>query len=191
VLCLFSGVFRNASQGSDQGLISIRTGRTIAQSLCLNNSLDTFYGHSISITGISEIMFAEGGHRVSEEFAKQSDLELLTLIKRVEQELERRKLASKEALKIEIEEKLRANGLDLGDLFPEAGGKARKARATTETGETKEVRAKYRDPVSQETWSGRGAHPPLWVKRIMAERVWTLEEFKRSGEYEAWGNGER
>ena len=57
----------------------------------------------------------------------------------------------------EIEEKLRTAGLDLGDLFPEAGGKGRKARATSETGEPRPVKAKYRDPVSHETWSGRGA----------------------------------
>jgi hypothetical protein len=47
---------------------------------------------------------------VSEEFANQSDLELLSLIKRVEHELERCKRASKDKLKEEIEEKsLRAD----------------------------------------------------------------------------------
>ncbi len=121
---------------------------------------------------------------MSEEFVNQSDHELLALIKRAEQELERRRLASKEKLKVEIEEKLRANGLELGDLFPGAGGKGRKVRATSETDEAKPVKVKYRDPVSQETWSGRGARPPHWVKRILAERGWTLEEFKQSGEYE-------
>ncbi len=122
---------------------------------------------------------------MSEEFANLSDLELLSFVKRAEEELERRKRASKDKLKEEIEEKLRNAGLDLGDLFPGAGGKGRKARATSETDEAKPVKAKYRDPVSQETWSGRGAHPPHWVKRIMGERGWTLEEFKRSGEYGA------
>jgi DNA-binding protein H-NS len=120
---------------------------------------------------------------VSEEFADKSDLELDALIGRAEHELQQRKLASKEKLKAEIEEKLRANGLDLGDLFPEVGSKGRKT-GQSETGEGRPVKTKYRDPVSQETWSGRGAHAPLWVKRIMAERGWTLEEFKKSGEYE-------
>jgi DNA-binding protein H-NS len=69
--------------------------------------------------------------------------------------------------------------------FPVAGVKGRKAHTNSETGEARAVKAKYRDPVSQETWSGRGARPPLWVKRIMAERGWTLEEFKLSGEYDA------
>jgi DNA-binding protein H-NS len=121
---------------------------------------------------------------MSEEFADKSDLELVALIGRAEHELQRRKLASKGKLKEEIEEKLRNAGLDLGDLFPEAGSKGRKPRASSETGEARPVKAKYRDPVSQEEWSGRGARPPLWVKKIMAERGWTLDEFKRSGEYE-------
>jgi DNA-binding protein H-NS len=121
---------------------------------------------------------------VSEEFANLSGLEIQALIGRAEHELQRRKLASKEKLKTEIEEKLRASGLELDDLFPETGGKRRKARATSETGEARPVKAKYRDPVSQETWSGRGARPPHWVKWIMAERGWTLEEFKQSGEYD-------
>jgi DNA-binding protein H-NS len=121
---------------------------------------------------------------VSDEFANKSDVEIQALIGRAEHELQRRMLVSKEKLKEEIEEKLKANGLELGDLFPEAGGKARKAQGT-ETGEARPVIPKYRDPVSHETWSGRGARPPLWVKRIMAERGWTLEEFKKSGEYEA------
>jgi DNA-binding protein H-NS len=121
---------------------------------------------------------------VSEEFANQSDLELLALIKRVEEELERRKKASKDKLKEEIAEKLRNAGLDIGDLFPEVGSKGRKPRGS-ETGEGRPVKIKYRDPVSQEAWSGRGARPPLWVKRIMGERGWTLEEFKRSDEYDA------
>jgi DNA-binding protein H-NS len=121
---------------------------------------------------------------MNDEFANKSDLELQALIGRAEHELKLRKLLFKEKLKEEIEAKLQNAGLDLGDLFPEAGGKGRKARAISETGEATPVKAKYRDPVSREIWSGRGARPPLWVKRIMVERGWTLEEFKRSGEYD-------
>jgi DNA-binding protein H-NS len=119
---------------------------------------------------------------VSDEFSHLSELELLSLIGRAEQELELRKSTSKDKLKQEIEEKLKSAGLDIGELFPEAAGKRK--RKSAESGEGKPVPAKYRDPVSQETWSGRGARPPLWVKRIMAERGWTLDEFKKSGEYD-------
>jgi DNA-binding protein H-NS len=122
---------------------------------------------------------------LSDEFLNLSDLELLSLIKRAEGELEHRKNAAREKLKEEIREKLQATGMDLSDLFPETGGKKRKTRTVADERETKEVKPKYRDPVSQETWSGRGARPPIWVKRMMAERGWTLEDFKQSGEYEA------
>ena len=121
---------------------------------------------------------------MSDEFANLSQLELLSLIKRAEEALEHRKHAAKDKLKEEIQEKLRASGMDLSDLFPETGGKKRKAKTPSQDDEVKEVKPKYRDPVSQETWSGRGARPPLWVKRIMAERGWYLEDFKKSGEYE-------
>jgi DNA-binding protein H-NS len=121
---------------------------------------------------------------LSDEFANLSEPDLRSLIKRAEEELERRKNASREKLKEEIHEKLRASGMDLSDLFPETGGKKRRGKAASDDAEVKEVKPKYRDPVSQETWSGRGARPPLWVKRIMAERGWSLEDFKKSGEYD-------
>jgi DNA-binding protein H-NS len=119
---------------------------------------------------------------VTDEFSHLSDLELLSLIKQAEQELELRKSRSKHKLKHEIEERLKSAGLDIGELFPEATDK--RQRKSSGSGDGKTVQAKYRDPVSQETWSGRGARPPLWVKRIMAERGWMLDEFKRSGEYD-------
>lgn len=118
------------------------------------------------------------------EFSNLSDLELLSLIKRAEDELEGRKVQARDRLRDEIHEKLKATGLSFDDLFPEIGGKPRKGNAASEDREKKPVKPKYRDPVSQETWSGRGARAPRWVLGIMAERGWSLEEFKRSGEYE-------
>ncbi len=119
---------------------------------------------------------------MSDEFKGLSELEIQALIGRAEHELQRRRLASKETLRLEIEEKLRATGLDLADLFPEAGGKVRKQRQVSDR---KPVKPKYRDPVSQEEWSGRGDRPPRWVLSILSQRGWTLEDFKKSGEYEA------
>ncbi len=121
---------------------------------------------------------------MSDEFANLSELELLSLIGRAESEIGRRKIASKEKLKEEIQERLKASGLDLGDLFPEAAGKKQKSKSASPDIEVKEVKPKFRDPVSQETWSGRGARPPMWVKGIMAERGWSLDDFKKSGEYD-------
>ena len=107
--------------------------------------------------------------------------ELSALIERAHEEIKRRKVQDKARLKDEIAEKLKNSGLDLGDLFPETGKKTRK---TKQNGETKPVAIKYRDPASGETWAGRGSRPPRWVQMIMSQRRWTLEEFKKSGEYD-------
>ena len=50
---------------------------------------------------------------------------------------------------------------------------------------SRSVVAKYRNAASGDAWSGRGAHPPAWVKTILIERGWTIEEFKQSDEFQA------
>ena len=107
--------------------------------------------------------------------------ELSALIERAQDEIKHRKVSAKDKLKQEIEEKLKHSGLDLSDLFPGAGKKSKKSK---QEGGSKPAPIKYRDPVSQGTWSGRGARPPHWVKSIMSERRWTLDQFKKSGEYD-------
>lgn len=120
---------------------------------------------------------------MSEEFIKLSVPEIQALIERAHAEIDRRKEAGKETLKAEIAEKLRNAGLDFSDLFPELG-KVGKMKA--KAGSLKrEVLPKYKDHASGETWSGRGARPPMWVKMILAQRGWTIEEFKVSEEFKA------
>jgi DNA-binding protein H-NS len=118
---------------------------------------------------------------MSFEFDKLTVPELTALIDRAREEIAHRKVTARERLKQEIEEKLKETGLDLTDLFPVSG---KKAKRTVKDGEAKSMTIKYRDPVSLGTWSGRGGRPPQWVKSIMMERRWTLEEFKASGEYD-------
>lgn len=120
--------------------------------------------------------------KMSEEFANLSDLEIIALIHRANEELTRRKEAHRENLRADIAQKLKNAGLDLADLFPEIEGKPVKEKKPTERA-TKTVAAKYRNPVSGDTWSGRGAHPPQWVKSILMERGWTIEDFKSSDEF--------
>jgi len=116
------------------------------------------------------------------ELDRMSVPDLQNLIARAQEEIKLRKMSSRDYLRREIEEKLKHSGLDLSDIFPGAGKKARKSK---QEGESKPAPIKYRDPVSLGTWSGRGARPPHWVKSIMMERRWSLEEFKTSGEYDA------
>ena len=121
------------------------------------------------------------GEEMSFDLETMTVPELSELIERAEAEIKLRQVEDKARLKDEIAEKLRNSGLDLSDLFPEAGKKPRK---TKQAGETKPAAIKYRDPVSGETWAGRGARPPRWVQTIMSQRRWTLEDFKTSGEYD-------
>jgi DNA-binding protein H-NS len=120
---------------------------------------------------------------MSDEFSNLSVPEIKALIERAEQEIERRKKAGRESLRLEIEAKLVDAGLDLGDLFPEATKTIRKA-GNSKSGESGKVApSKYKDHVSGDTWSGRGPRPPHWVKSVMSQRGWTLEEFKQSEEF--------
>lgn len=107
--------------------------------------------------------------------------ELEALIDRAREEITQRKFSARDRLKQEIEDKLKETGLDLADLFP---GSGRKSKQSGKQAGSKALPIKYRDPVSLGTWSGRGGRPPQWVKSIMMERRWTLEEFKQSGEYD-------
>lgn len=115
------------------------------------------------------------------EFANLSDLEILSLIHRAQEELTRRKESQKETLRAEIEQKLKTAGLDLADIFPKAGSRRESDSAPTATRASSAP--KFKNHVSGETWSGRGPHPPQWVKSILMERGWTLQEFKASEEF--------
>lgn len=119
---------------------------------------------------------------MSDEFASLSDLEILALVHRANEELARRKAAHRENLRADIEQKLKNAGLGLTDLFPEIDGKPVKEKKAAER-PLRTVAAKYRNAVSGDTWSGRGAHPPQWVKSILIERGWTIEDFKGSDEF--------
>ena len=118
---------------------------------------------------------------MSDEFAKLSVIEIKTLIERAQIELAVRKNAGKEKMKAEIAERLQAAGLDFADLFPELGSK--KSSRKAKPGEGEKALAKYKDHVSGDTWSGRGPRPPQWVKSIMSQRGWTIEQFKASEEF--------
>jgi DNA-binding protein H-NS len=120
---------------------------------------------------------------MSEEFSNLSVAEIEALINRAKQEIERRKQAGRENLRSEIEAKLASAGLDLSELFPEATNAVRKPRKVKASDGGSVVLPKFKDHVSGETWSGRGARPPQWVKSIMSRRGWTLEQFKQSDEF--------
>ena len=122
---------------------------------------------------------------MSDEFGKLSVPDLQALIERAHGEIERRKQAGREILRAEIEAKLLSSGLELTDLFPETAKTASRTRKAKDG--AKATVPKYKDHASGETWSGRGARPPQWVRSVMSQRGWTLEQFRQSVEFLAQG----
>ena len=120
---------------------------------------------------------------MSEEFGKLSVPDLHALIERAHREIERRKEVGRETLRAEIEAKLLGSGLELTDLFPEAVRAAARPRKTRTKEGVKTTTPKYKDHASGETWSGRGARPPQWVRSAMSQRGWTLEQFRQAAEF--------
>ncbi|MEK4035722.1 H-NS histone family protein [Methylocystis sp. IM3] len=118
---------------------------------------------------------------MSDEFANLTVPEIQALIDRASAEIERRKEAGRATLKAEIAEKLRDAGLAFADLFPEIG-KGEKAKSKSDAPK-RAVAPKFKNHVSGETWSGRGARPPMWVNMILSERGWTIDQFKASEEF--------
>lgn len=121
--------------------------------------------------------------KMSDEFGKLSVPDLQALIERAHQEIERRKEAGRETLRAEIEAQLINSGLELTDLFPEAVRGVARARKTKAKEDGKATVPKYKDHASGETWSGRGPRPPQWVRSVMSQRGWTLEQFRRATEF--------
>lgn len=118
---------------------------------------------------------------MSDEFANLTVPEIQALIDRASAEIERRKEAGRATLKAEIAEKLRDAGLAFADLFPEIG-KGEKANSKSDAPK-RAVAPKFKNHVSGETWSGRGARPPMWVNMILSERGCTIDQFKASEEF--------
>lgn len=99
--------------------------------------------------------------------------ELTALIEAAESKLREKQEEAKATFMTEMQERARALGLSLNDLFGNttaapAGRKSRKDAG-------KPVAAKYRGPVG-ETWSGRG-RPPRWLSEAEAQGK-KREEFR-------------
>lgn len=92
-------------------------------------------------------------NRLSDLLAKKAELEQQII------DLQREERASAIA---QVKSLMSQHGLTLADL----GTRAPVAPAKSRTGA--KVPAKYRDPASGQTWSGRGLHPK-WLKQALAE----------------------
>ncbi len=85
--------------------------------------------------------------------------ELLKQRQALEEQLQK-VLAEEKALAItEIRQKMAEYGIDVKDLVP---GRGKRGAGEAKTAKTGVVPAKYQDPVSGSTWSGRG-RAPQWI----------------------------
>jgi DNA-binding protein H-NS len=85
--------------------------------------------------------------------------------------LAQRTAQAREDFRKDFLSKLDLYGMSLEDLRPQPEKKERKQR---------EVKAKYRDPATGETWTGRGKTKPLWMQAYLAQGR-QIEEFLIDG----------
>jgi DNA-binding protein H-NS len=106
--------------------------------------------------------------------------ELHEQIKQIQHEIESRKSSTKANLRGEIEQRLREVDLTIFDIFPELNKTERPRNNVPKV--RADVQPKYKDPDSEETWSGRG-RSPKWVVAILQAKNISIEQFKSSDAY--------
>jgi len=104
---------------------------------------------------------------------RMSVQQLTALIEAAEAKRREKLEDAKAALRAEMERKAAELGISAGELFAQAGQRApteQRTRGRRSRGGVAgaKVAAKYRDPETGETWSGRG-RPPRWLAAKEAE----------------------
>jgi DNA-binding protein H-NS len=87
--------------------------------------------------------------------------ELLKQRQALEEQIQQALASEKAQVIEEIRQKLVDYRIDLAELDPARGKRGAKGQDGRKTGHAA-VPAKYRDPASDKTWSGRGK-PPAWI----------------------------
>lgn len=116
--------------------------------------------------------------------SKPSIADLNQQLKRIQAEIEERRVSAKTELRADIEKMLKESELTLFDIFPELAKGAKAARAPAKASQRAEATPKYKDPKSGTLWSGRG-RSPRWVVNILDEKGLTIEAFKKAPDYRA------
>lgn len=109
------------------------------------------------------------------ELSKLTEEQLAELQAAIPKELAEREAQRRAALKSEILQVAAGKGLSESDLLALLGG-GRKGKPAKKAGK---LPAKYRDPDSGKTWSGRGKQP-VWLREAVAAGK-QVEDFAVSG----------
>jgi DNA-binding protein H-NS len=108
------------------------------------------------------------------DWAEYKDEDLQRFIRELEAELIRRRDEKRKALKAQISDMVKAEGLSLSELFPQPG-KARGQPKGKPQAEAPKV--KYRNPDNpSQTWTGTG-RKPTWIIEAL-ESGKTLEDLR-------------
>ena len=118
---------------------------------------------------------------------KLSAAQLNKIIDETQAELTRRK--NIDAATVEIRSILKKYKIDFQDIdlniITKTGGKSstkKRAKVTKSRDQRSKVRAKYKDPNSAATWTGRG-RTPSWVKGICQNEGIDIDGFKKDSRF--------
>lgn len=109
--------------------------------------------------------------------------ELYGQLKALQEAIAARKDSAIAELRQAFEQQLSANKLTISDIYPELQSQKIKEAAAPKS--KSEPAAKFRHPGTGETWAGTKGPQPKWVKNVLEERSWTLEQFKEANEFKA------
>ena len=113
-----------------------------------------------------------------EQLNSMSLSDALSLKQKLSIHIESLQKAEKKKAILEVRAIIENFNLDMNDVF--SSTRATKARSAT----SKKVEPKYRDPVSGQTWTGRGK-PPLWI--ASQDRELFLISGNNQQESQSWG----
>jgi DNA-binding protein H-NS len=107
------------------------------------------------------------------DWTEYKDKDIQRFMRELEAEQNRRRAEKRKALKAQISDMVKAEGLSLSELFPQPG-KAKGQPKGKSQAEAPKV--KYRNPDNQaQTWPGTG-RKPAWLLEVLASGK-TLEDF--------------
>jgi DNA-binding protein H-NS len=111
-------------------------------------------------------------NRSSIDWTEYTDEDISRFLRELEAEQNRRRVEKRKALKAQISDMVKAQGLSLNELFPQPG-KAKSQPKGNSQAEASKV--KYRNPDNpSQTWAGTG-RKPAWIVEALASGK-TLED---------------
>ncbi len=108
------------------------------------------------------------------DWTEYKDEDISRFLRELEAEQNRRRAEKRKALKAQISDMVKAQGLSLNELFPQPGNAKGQPKGKSQTEATK---VKYRNPDNaSQTWAGTG-RKPAWIVEALSSGK-TLEDLR-------------